>query len=227
MSVPTAVPPPARTVAPPRFGGLARAAVLLGVVGLAGSAVHSVNRITVLAAVAGILAGAVALFGGRRALAAIGTASGVTGVVLTVAVQLSGFDAVDRALDRINSREVPAESAVGTVPTTYVLGDTHRGASLDLTVANPRTLPTGALAYDVTIANRSGEAFPLALLDIRATVGSTPAARDAGLPTPSPPELPPGQSVTFAVAFTGPAEGEVLLQLGSPRSGTVYFSHMR
>lgn len=89
VTFPTAPAPrsyPRATVTTPRakFVGLAWASLILGIVGVMCSAVPLLNAVTMLGAIVGVVLGAIALFGFRKRLAAIGTVSCALAVVFTV-----------------------------------------------------------------------------------------------------------------------------------------------
>lgn len=124
-------PPPAPTVAPAKFTGLAVASLVLGIIGVVFSAVPILDVFTMLAAIVGIVLGGIALFGTRKILAAIGVVLCVLAVVFTALVMNSFTSAVGKAVGPAPSLvapaapvEPPAASGPATTigPGTYVVG---------------------------------------------------------------------------------------------------------
>ncbi|HEX6343705.1 hypothetical protein [Umezawaea sp.] len=91
-------PQPSAPLAPPaktKFGTLAWTALILGIVGVVGSPVIFLNNLTAVIAFVGIVLGAIALFGSKKILAAIGVVLCVAGVAITVSVQSSTAEKLD------------------------------------------------------------------------------------------------------------------------------------
>ncbi|MCP3800871.1 hypothetical protein NLX83_16520 [Allokutzneria sp. A3M-2-11 16] len=72
---------------PTRFGGLAIASLVLGIVGVCGSPILLLNNATAVAAAVGLVLGAVALFGSKKVMAGFGVGLSVLGVALTLVAQ--------------------------------------------------------------------------------------------------------------------------------------------
>jgi hypothetical protein len=80
---PTPLPWHASPAPPAKFVGLAYAALILGIIGIAFSIVPFLDVLTMLAAIVGIVLGAVALAGSQKIVAGIGTGLCVLAVIFT------------------------------------------------------------------------------------------------------------------------------------------------
>ncbi len=237
MSAPHAPVPPAPQQAapvPPKFGGLAWTALILGIVGVLGSWIPLLNNVTAVAAGVGFVLGVIALFGTKKVIAAIGVLLCVLAIVFTVIAQNAFVKAID---DAVNG---PSSSDAAGAPKVYAVGETATGSKTDITLSKPRSFTTSAMAspggvpaigYDVTIVNHGDQAVPPMSLSITASVGdkSSEQVFDSGGGYPGAPttDLLPGKSVTFPVAFVDNG-GEVLVQFSAFFDGDkVYFKQQR
>ncbi|PXY27447.1 DUF4190 domain-containing protein [Prauserella muralis] len=90
--------PPEQPTKAPRFGGLAWAALICGIVGVVGSPIIIFNNITAIAAGVGLVLGIIALFGTKKVLAIIGVVVCIAGIVITVLVQQAAVNELDEEL---------------------------------------------------------------------------------------------------------------------------------
>lgn len=180
---PTAAPP--RPV-PSRFRGLAWSALILGIVGLAGSPVIILNNVTAIAAGVGVVLGVIALFGSRRALAGFGVLLCVLGIVATVMVQAATVRALDEALSGGAKQGQVSDGQAGAAnpgPATAAPPPAERPTwgkrhtwqgGLAVEVGKPVTCKPGrfaapstverAVRFTITVVNGTGEAVETGLL---------------------------------------------------------------
>lgn len=165
---------------PTRFGALAWAAVILGIVGVVGSWVIFLNNLTAIAAFVGIVLGVIALFGTRKVLAAVGVVLCVIAIVLTVVAQQAAVKELDKILGDTNPGQVeaPAETArkdaLTENPTWGKRFTWANGLSVD--VAAPAACTPGqyaapsniarAVRFEITITNGTSAAFETALMSV-------------------------------------------------------------
>ncbi|PRX49388.1 hypothetical protein B0I33_103424 [Prauserella shujinwangii] len=173
--------------APPRrrrFGALAWIAVVLGVVGLAGSPVVLLNLLTAGVATVGLVLGVIALFGSRKALALTGVSLCVLANAVTVVFQQRLADDLGSS-PRAAATEKPTTS---TEPLTWGERYTWEGG-LSVEVSEPTdclggTFTNGELPADadrpvmlrIKIINNTPLEFDATMLDL------STEARFAGRP---------------------------------------------
>jgi hypothetical protein len=178
---PVYAPPPAAPQKPTRFGALAWAAVILGIVGVVGSWVIFLNNLTAIAAFVGIVLGVIALFGTRKVLAAVGVVLCVLAIVFTVVAQQAAVEELDKILNGdVNQGQVGAPSetarqdAIAENPTWGKRYSWANGLSVD--VAAPVACTPGqyaappniarAVKFEITITNGTSAAFETALMSV-------------------------------------------------------------
>ena len=110
-AAPSAPTPPAPLPPKTRFGGLAWAGLILGIIGIVGSPIIILNNVTAVVAGVGVVLGVIALFGTRKVVAAIGVALCVAGIVITVVVQNAAVKSLDNAISTVTG---PAAGATHT-----------------------------------------------------------------------------------------------------------------
>ncbi|WP_330269999.1 hypothetical protein OG205_21975 [Lentzea sp. NBC_00516] len=183
MTYPTPVyaPPPAAPQKPTRFGALAWAAVILGIVGVVGSWVIFLNNLTAIAAFVGIVLGVIALFGTRKVLAAIGVVLCVLAIVFTVVAQQAAVEELDKIFNGdVNQGQVGApgetarQDAIAENPTWGKRYSWANGLSVD--VAAPVACTPGqyaappniarAVKFEITITNGTSATFETALMSV-------------------------------------------------------------
>ncbi|WP_438388969.1 DUF4190 domain-containing protein [Actinopolyspora saharensis] len=84
----------------PKFSGMAWASLILGIIGMCGSPIPILNNLTAVAAFVGVILGVIALFGGKKIVASIGTGLGVLAIVITVILQGMMVRELDKALEQ-------------------------------------------------------------------------------------------------------------------------------
>ncbi|MDX8050309.1 DUF4190 domain-containing protein [Lentzea sp. BCCO 10_0798] len=172
--------PPVAPQKPTRFGALAWAAVILGIVGVVGSWVIFLNNLTAIAAFVGIVLGVIALFGTRKVLAAIGVVLCVIAIVLTVVAQQAAVKELDKILGDVSQGQVEApgetakQDALTENPTWGKRFTWANGLSVD--VAAPTACTPGqysapsniarAVRFEITITNGTSAAFETALMSV-------------------------------------------------------------
>jgi len=178
---PAYAPPPAAPQKPTRFGALAWAAVILGIVGVVGSWVIFLNNLTAIAAFVGIVLGVIALFGTRKVLAVVGVVLCVLAIVLTVVAQQAAVKELDKILNGdVNQGQVGApgetakQDAIAESPTWGKRYSWANGLSVD--VAAPVACTPGqyaapaniarAVKFEITITNGTSAAFETALMSV-------------------------------------------------------------
>ncbi|XVS66018.1 hypothetical protein ACQPYE_08180 [Actinosynnema sp. CA-299493] len=92
-------PPPQVVARPNRFGALAWAALILGIVGVVGSPIIILNNLTAVVAGVGIVLGFIALFGTKKILAVIGVVLCVLAIVFTVMAQKAAVEEFDEIIN--------------------------------------------------------------------------------------------------------------------------------
>ncbi|MDX8146232.1 hypothetical protein SK854_29250 [Lentzea sp. BCCO 10_0061] len=178
---PVYTPPPAAPQRPTRFGALAWAAVILGIVGVVGSWVIFLNNLTAIAAFVGIVLGVIALFGTRKVLATVGVVLCVLAIVFTVVAQQAAVEELDKILNGdVNQGQVGApgetarQDAIAENPTWGKRYSWANGLSVD--VAAPVACTPGqyaappniarAVKFEITITNGTSAAFETALMSV-------------------------------------------------------------
>lgn len=178
---PVYAPPPAAPQKPTRFGALAWAAVILGIVGVVGSWVIFLNNLTAIAAFVGIVLGVIALFGTRKVLATVGVVLCVLAIVFTVVAQQAAVEELDKILNGdVNQGQVGApgetarQDAIAENPTWGKRYSWANGLSVD--VAAPVACTPGqyaappniarAVKFEITITNGTSAAFETALMSV-------------------------------------------------------------
>lgn len=107
---------PAAPPKPAKFIGLAWAGLILGIVGVVGSPVIIFNNLTAIAAAVGFVLGVIALFGTKKIVAGIGVALTVAAVAITVAVQQSAVEELDRITGDLDMSLAGPSGSVGAAP---------------------------------------------------------------------------------------------------------------
>jgi hypothetical protein len=151
MIAPTAPEPPAGESPNPRprpttctttkFVGLAYAALILGIVGVVFARVPFLDVLSMLAAIVGIVLGAIALAGSQKIVAGIGGGLCVVAVVFTALV-MSPFTAMDQTKGPVSSQlsgpsvVTPAPSVFTPAPPINQVGQqfTNLGATVTVTM---------------------------------------------------------------------------------------------
>jgi hypothetical protein len=181
MTCPTPVHAPPAPQKPTRFGALAWAAVILGIVGVVGSWVIFLNNLTAIAAFVGIVLGVIALFGTRKVLAVVGVVLCVLAIVLTVVAQQAAVKELDKILNGdVNQGQAGApgetakQDAIAENPTWGKRYSWANGISVD--VAAPVACTPGqyaapaniarAVKFEITITNGTSAAFETALMSV-------------------------------------------------------------
>ncbi|HEX7301581.1 hypothetical protein [Lentzea sp.] len=173
---PGAVPPK-----PAKFGALAWAAVILGIVGVVCSWLVILNILTSIAAFVGIVLGVIALFGTRKVLAAIGVVLCVLAITFSVLASGAAVKEIDKALDTTTNQgqvgvagETAKQDAAAETPTWGKRYTWANGLAVD--VATPVECTPGqfsapsdiarAVKFKVTVTNGTNAAFETALMSI-------------------------------------------------------------
>lgn len=234
-------PPPSPAAATPqqpttKFGGLAWAALILGIVGVVGSPILFVNNLTAVAAGVGVILGIIALFGTKKVVAGIGVGLSILAIVITVLVQQAAVEQLQELGENLGS-PAGGDSGAAQLP----VGKTYDGDILSITVDNPHTITTSdtsvpvqnakAVVYEVTITNTGTQPVPMMRLSLDATSGDRKAKQvyDSanGLDSPMGIDVLPGKSFTYDVAFVPSVPGEMVIQVSLLGGDSVYFTHQR
>ena len=124
--------PPAFIAPPPKetkFGKLAWAAIIIGIIGIVGSIIPLLNNLTAMTAGVGLILGVIALFGSRKKAASIGVALCVLAMTFTVMAQKSFSDSIDKSLDSASASDPSSEPA--SAPATEDGAEPSREAQPD------------------------------------------------------------------------------------------------
>ncbi|MFB9909364.1 hypothetical protein [Allokutzneria oryzae] len=154
-----------------KFGGLALTSLILGIVGVCGSPVVFVNNATAIAAGVGVVLGAIALFGSKKAMAGIGVVLSVLAIVFTVVAQ----NAAVRELEEIFTGSAD-QGTPGTAQTS-TWGKRHTWKDgLAVEVSAPAACTPGqssapsnierAVKFTITVTNGTDKPFDAALLTV-------------------------------------------------------------
>jgi hypothetical protein len=220
------------TPRPQKFGGLAWATLILGIVGVIGSPVIFLNNVTAVIAGVGFILGVIALFGSKKVLAAIGTVLCVGAITFTIIAQNS---VTDDFRDRLG---LPAQDTNASGQ-TYQVGQTHHGSIVDITIADPQSFTTGnsafpkqnskAINYTISVTNHSDKPWSPVLFQIQATAGNISAEEvfdsAAGLNGVPTQDVLPGKNLTFRIGFVE-SPGDFTIQVGD-FDEKIYFLHKR
>ncbi len=178
---PVYAPPPVAPPKPTRFGALAWAALILGIVGVVSSWVIFFNNLTAIGAFIGIVLGVIALFGTRKVLAAIGVVLCVAAIGFTVVAQQSAAEELDKIFNGTTNQgqtgvagETPKQEATGEAPTWGKRYTWANGLAVD--VAAPVACTPGeyaapqniarAVKFKITVTNGTSAAFETALMSV-------------------------------------------------------------
>ncbi|WP_190817060.1 DUF4190 domain-containing protein [Saccharopolyspora pogona] len=222
--------------APPKkakFGGLAVAALVLGIVGVVGSIIPILNNLTALTALVGLVLGVLAIFGTKKVMASISSALCVLAIVLTVVFQGIMVRELDKALGNGNG------SSETTEPVRLNFGQTHKWKSGEaISVSPPASYaesnqflqPAGGkrfVQFDVKVHNEGGREYNVMSSTITAQHNGRVAQQNymAGDTLPNA-QVPPGGDVTYTIVYeigTEPGEIQVSVQSNPFASETVYF----
>lgn len=153
---------------------MAWSSVILGIVGVVGSPIIFLNNLTAVVAAVGVILGAIALFGTRKILAAVGVALCVAGIAFTVAAQGAAVKELDEVFDGTS----PEAMADVTVSNCQVINDGYGYMSAQGTVVITNST-SETQSYFVTISVND---------DAGARIGEINAVSNS---------LAPGQSVTL------------------------------
>lgn len=152
---------------PARFGGLAVASLVLGIVGLCLSIIPVVNIVAIIAAVVGVILGAVAIAGTRKVMAIISVGLCVVACIVAVVVNAALVKAVD---EQVGTGTVGSGSSVVTTvaqpvaPTTPTFGQTYTWPSgLAVQVGTPTACTPGQSAHPQTV--QRGVVFPIKIIN--------------------------------------------------------------
>lgn len=224
--------PPVAPRKPTRFGALAWAAVILGIVGVVGSWVIFLNILTAIAAFVGIVLGVIALFGTRKILALIGVGLCVAAIALTVVAQMAVAEELDKILGTNQGQagvagETAQQDAAVEAPTWGKRYSWANGLSVD--VATPVVCTPGqyaappdiarAVIFEITITNGTSAAFETALMSVGTDaqfngqkadmVFDTSGGCDSTFDSAT---VLPGKTYTFHIAYSvGAQPGEMQL----------------
>ncbi|SDN50923.1 hypothetical protein [Allokutzneria albata] len=152
---------------PTRFGGLAVASLVLGVVGVCGSPVLLLNNATAVAAAVGLVLGAVALFGSKKVMAGFGVGLSVLGIALTLVAQ----NAAARELEGIfnGSTDQRVETVTWGKRHTWRDGLAVEVSAPTACKPGPSSAPASiarAVKFTVTITNGTDKPFETAVLSV-------------------------------------------------------------
>ncbi|MEU0879683.1 DUF4190 domain-containing protein [Lentzea sp. NPDC005914] len=178
---PAYAPPPVAPQKPTRFGALAWAALILGIVGVVSSWVIFFNNLTAIGAFIGIVLGVIALFGTRKVLAAIGVVLCVAAIVFTVLAQQAAVKELDKIFDGTTNQgqvgvagETPHQEALAQSPTWGKRYTWANGLSVDIEApvactpgeyASPQNIAR-AVKFKITVTNGTSAAFETALMSM-------------------------------------------------------------
>lgn len=114
-------PPPPPPMAPPGWKPASKVvpawlAFSFGIVGVIGIPLPILNNATALLAAAGVICGAIALFGSRKAIAGTGLVLCLGGVIGTVAIQAHWSKELDKIGDNVVRDASGAEATLGAGP---------------------------------------------------------------------------------------------------------------
>ncbi|TDD39878.1 DUF4190 domain-containing protein [Saccharopolyspora elongata] len=244
MSVPLYPPAPMRPST--KFGGLAWAALILGIVGICGSPLPILNNLTALAAFVGLILGIIALFGTKKTVAGIGSGLCVVAIVITVVLQGIMVRELDKALDDAEiSTEPPSLGIDADAPASDQVvrlnfGDQHTwndGPTISLsaptayTESNMFLQPQAGKRYiqfDVTVGNNGIADYNVGSTTITAQHNGRVAQQNymAGDGFAHG-QVPPNGNVTYTVVFEigqEPGELQVSVQPTMFTSETAYFT---
>ena len=170
-------PPPVAPPKPTRFGALAWAALILGIVGVVGSPIIFFNNLTAIAAFVGLVLGVIAVFGTRKILAIIGVALCVAAIAFTALAQQSAVRELDKILDGTTGQDQVSAASDTPKQETSTWGKRYtwaNGLSVDIAApvactpgeyASPPNI-TRAVRFKVTVTNGTSAAFETALMSM-------------------------------------------------------------
>ncbi|MER6993073.1 DUF4352 domain-containing protein [Saccharopolyspora hirsuta] len=203
-----------------KFGGLAWAALILGIIGVCGSPLPILNNLTALAAFVGLVLGVIALFGSKKVVAGIGSVLCIAAIAVTVIIQGMFVRELDKA---INNPEFGIEQDAPSEPARLNFGDQHTwnsGQAVSVSApelhseTNPFLQPKDGKRYvkvDVTITNNGNSDYSLAGTHVNAQHNGHVAQQNhmAGDILPDD-RIPPGGNATYTVVFEiGEETGEL------------------
>ncbi|MER7014634.1 DUF4190 domain-containing protein [Saccharopolyspora sp. NPDC000359] len=226
-------PPPPKA----KFGGLAIAALVLGIVGVVGSIIPILNNLTALAALVGLVLGIIALFGDKKVMAGIGTGLCVLAIVATVVIQGMFVRELDKALGTSVGQDGTVEST--GEPTRLEFGQAHKWSTGEvISIAQPQPYtesnqflqpPAGKryVQLEVTVRNESDREYNVITSTITAQHGGRVAQQHymAGDPLPNA-QVPPGGEVTYTAVFeigAEPGELQISVQPSPFAQDTAFF----
>lgn len=220
----------------PRFGTLAWAALILGIIGICGSIVPILNNATAVAALVGLVLGIIALFGSRKALAGAGSALCVLAVAATVVLQ----GVVVAELNRVLAGGNPARPEAAPAPVLRLgFGDRHTwpdGRAISVLPPAPyeevsefSRPPAGKrhVQFQVAVRNGGQDSYNVVTATITVTHHGRVAQQHFGAGDPIPiAQLPPGGEVRYTMVFeidAEPGELQVSVQPTFTTEETAYF----
>ncbi|MEV8440438.1 hypothetical protein AB0425_23910 [Actinosynnema sp. NPDC051121] len=227
---------------PTRFGGLAWAALILGIVGVVGSPVIILNNLTAVVAGVGFVLGCVALFGTRKIIAVIGVVLCVLGIVFTVMAQEAAVDKLDEIINGTtnqgqvsggtdNAAPVEQKPEASKAPPTWGQRYTWaNGLAVEVSAPVPCTPSqhaapsniTRAVKITVTVTNGTDKPFDAGLLsfgsdaqfDGRKAETVFDSSGECGSGGLENATVLPGKTYTYETAFSvGAQPGELQLAL--------------
>ncbi|GAA4016934.1 hypothetical protein GCM10022247_45160 [Allokutzneria multivorans] len=145
---------------PTRFGGLAIASLVLGIVGVCGSPVLLLNNVTAVAAAVGAVLGAIALSGSHKVMAGFGVGLSVLGIVFTLVAQNAAVRALEGTDQRVETLSWGKRHTWGDGLAVEVSAPTEckpGPASSPSTVAR-------AVRFTVTVTNGTDKPFEAVVL---------------------------------------------------------------
>ncbi len=233
---------------------MAWASLILGIIGMCGSPIPILNNLTAVAAFVGVILGAIALFGGKKTVAGIGTGLGVLAIVITVILQGMMVRELDKALDQGGTGTGTNSSASATPGSGSGSGSNSGSDStvrLDfgqehswsggetISISKPTPYESDSqflqpsegnryIQFDVRVTNNGDDEYNVGSSSITVQHNGQVAQQNyaAGDQFPNT-QLPPGGSVTYTMVFEiGQQTGklQVSVEPNVFATETIYFS---
>lgn len=105
-------PPPPGHPQQEKGGGLAIAALVLGIIGLLLSWIPIINYLALVLGVVGLVLGVVGIFKSRRVMSIVGAVLSFLAIVVSIVVFAAFADAVDEAVNEVNASMSPGSNAL-------------------------------------------------------------------------------------------------------------------
>jgi hypothetical protein len=217
-----------------KFGKLAWAALILGIVGVVGSFVPILGYITMFGAVVGAVLGFIAFFGSRKILSAIAVVVCVLAIIITVSVTKAFGESVDDSLGSTAVATSSSDTSSGksnakddAPSNVYKFGQTIKftdGSTLrvdkPVKFTPDQYAVTGEkkplyLKFKATFVNKTNEVYDPSLTTASASANGeeSESVYQDGLDTPDNKVLP-GKSVSWWMGYGVTSQNDLQLQVG-------------